>query len=141
MVYSQLFDLPVFNRQIRKRGVGKDFSGLSPKGPLIFIDKKKNELSLDSRDQEATMARKGGLSSIFYRETCGMKVTGGQFVKSGTVLTRCGDRWKPGLNVRGRMHLTAACDGEVFFTKKRGSYKSAVTYINIRPPEEKAKKA
>lgn len=87
------------------------------------------------------MARKGGLSSKFYRETAGIKVTGGQVVKAGTVLTREGDRWKPGLNVLGRMHLTAACDGEVYFTKKSGSYKRAVTYVNIRPPKETAKKS
>jgi len=86
------------------------------------------------------MARKGGLSSIFYRETRGIKVTGGQFVKSGTVLTRQGDRWKPGLNVIGRMHLTASCDGEVYFTTKRGTYKKAVTFVNVRPQEDTAKK-
>ena len=86
------------------------------------------------------MARKGGLSSIFYRETSGIKVSGGQMVKAGTIITRRGDRWKPGLNVLGRMHLTAACDGEVFFTKKRGHYKRAVTYVNIRPQLAEAKK-
>ena len=62
-----------------------------------------------------------------------MKVSGGQNVKSGTMLTRDGDKWKPGLNVTGRMHLTAVCDGEVYFTKKKGNYNLAVTYINIRP--------
>ena len=81
------------------------------------------------------MARKGGLSSKFYRETRGVKVSGGQVVPAGTLLTREGNRWKPGQNVIGRMHLTAACAGEVFFTKKRGTYKRAVTYIHIRPQE------
>lgn len=79
------------------------------------------------------MARKGGITSKFYRETRGVKVSGGQVVTAGTVLTREGDRWKPGINVAGRMHLTAACDGEVYFQKKRGHYKKTVTYVNIRP--------
>jgi ribosomal protein L27 len=87
------------------------------------------------------MAKVGGLTTKFYRETKGMKVSGGQVVKAGTMLTREGDKWKPGLNVIGQMHLTAACEGEVYFTKKRGSYKRAVTYIHIRPLSEiKAKK-
>ncbi|MDP2653606.1 MAG: 50S ribosomal protein L27 [Candidatus Omnitrophota bacterium] len=85
------------------------------------------------------MARKGGITSKFYRETRGVKVSGGQFVTTGTVLTREGDRWKPGINVMGRMHLTAACDGEVYFTKKRGNYKKAVTYIHVRPVVQKKK--
>ena len=83
------------------------------------------------------MARKGGLTHKFYRETAGIKVSGGQFVTSGTMLTRQGDRWKPGINVLGRMHLTAACDGEVYFSKKRGNYRKAVTLIHIRPVVKK----
>ena len=83
------------------------------------------------------MAKKGGLSSKFYRETRGVKVSGGQPVKSGTVLTRQGSRWKPGLNVIGQMHLTASCDGEVYFTKKKNQYNKATTYIHIRPVDDK----
>lgn len=79
------------------------------------------------------MARRGGLTKKFYRETRGVKVSGGQQIKSGTMLTRRGDKWKPGLNVTGRMHLTAVCDGEVYFTKKRGGYNQSVTVINVRP--------
>lgn len=83
------------------------------------------------------MARKGGITSKFYRETRGMKVSGGQFVKAGTMITREGDKWKAGQNVVGRMHLTAVCDGEVYFTKKRGQYKVAVTYVHVRPAADK----
>lgn len=89
------------------------------------------------------MSKVGGITSKFYRETRGMKVSGGQWVKAGTVLTRNGDRWKAGLNVTGRMHLTALCDGEVFFRRKKGNYKKEVTFINVRPKqaaEPKAKK-
>ena len=79
------------------------------------------------------MTKIGGTTKKFYRETHGIKVSGGQKIKAGTVLTREGDQWKPGLNVIGRTKLTAACDGEVYFTKKRGNYKRTVTYVNIRP--------
>lgn len=79
------------------------------------------------------MTKIGGTTKKFYRETRGMKVSGGQFVRSGTVLTREGHRWQPGDNVLGRTHLTAACDGEVFFTRKRGNYRRAITLIHVRP--------
>ena len=79
------------------------------------------------------MVRVGGLTKKYYKETKGVKVSGGQTVKCGTMLTRDGDRWKPGANVTGRMHLTAACAGEVYFTKKKGNYRRVVTYINIKP--------
>jgi ribosomal protein L27 len=79
----------------------------------------------------------GGTASKFYRETRGIKVSGGQAVPSGTVLTRRGDQWRPGLNVIGMTKLTAACTGEVYFTHKRNRYKKVVTYINIRQKKEK----
>jgi len=79
------------------------------------------------------MVRVGGLTKKYYKETKGVKVSGGQTVKCGTMLTRKGDRWKPGANVTGRMHLTATCDGEVYFTKKKGNYRRVVTTINIKP--------
>ncbi len=82
------------------------------------------------------MSRVGGLTHKYYKETRGVKVSGGQRVKSGTMLTREGHKWKPGINVIGLMHLTAACDGEVYFTRKKGNYKKAVTYIHVRPLSE-----
>jgi ribosomal protein L27 len=84
--------------------------------------------------------RVGGLSHKFYRETAGIKVSGGQKVKEGAVLTREGDQWKPGLNVRGRMHLSSAIEGIVYFTQKRSRDGKRATYVNIRPLEA-AKKA
>ncbi len=86
------------------------------------------------------MSKVGGLTSKFYRETKGMKVSGGQRVKAGTILTREGHKWQRGLHVAGDMHLTAACEGEVYFTKKKNSYKKMVTLVNIRPTEQKAEK-
>ncbi len=86
------------------------------------------------------MSRRGGISSKFYKETHGIKVAGGQKITSGTVLTREGDKWHPGINVIGRTLLTAACDGEVYFTKKRGNYKKAITLVHVRPSPSDSKK-
>ncbi len=77
--------------------------------------------------------RVGGLTSKYYIETRGVKVSGGQVVKSGTVLTRQGHKWKPGLNVVGLAHLTAGCEGEVYFTRKKNRYNRVITCINIKP--------
>ena len=76
--------------------------------------------------------RVGGITSKYYSETRGVKVSGGQKVKAGTVLTRQGNIWKQGLNVIGRASLTAACDGEVYFTRKKNSYNKVITLINIK---------
>ena len=85
------------------------------------------------------MSRLGHTTHKYYVETRGIKVSGGQTVKSGTILTRQGHKWQPGINVIGRMHLTAGCEGEVYFTKKKNTYRRVVTYINIRPVAVKAK--
>ncbi|MCR4337788.1 MAG: bL27 family ribosomal protein [Candidatus Omnitrophica bacterium] len=77
--------------------------------------------------------RVGGKTSKFYRETRGIKVSGGQFVKAGSVLTREGNQWKPGKNVTGRMHLNALCDGDVYFTRKRTNANKVITYVNVQP--------
>lgn len=77
--------------------------------------------------------RVGGISSKYYWETAGIKVSGGQKVKAGTILTRQGNQWKPGLNVIGKDSLTAAVEGEVYFTRKKNSYNRVVTFINIKP--------
>ncbi|NLE65314.1 MAG: 50S ribosomal protein L27 [Elusimicrobia bacterium] len=84
--------------------------------------------------------RVGGKSHKMYAETCGVKVAGGQKVRAGTVLTRQGDKWRPGINVMGKMHLTAACDDEVYFTRKRNNKNSGRidTLVNIRPVAAKA---
>ena len=76
--------------------------------------------------------RVGGITSKYYAETRGIKVSGGQKVKSGTVLTRQGNRWHAGLNVIGLSHLTAACDGEVYFTRKKNRYNRVITIVNVK---------
>lgn len=82
------------------------------------------------------MTKVGGTSSKFYKETRGLKVTGGQSVKAGSVLTRQGHKWNPGINVAGQMHLTAVCEGEVYFTRKKNRYNKIVTCVNVRPVEK-----
>jgi ribosomal protein L27 len=79
------------------------------------------------------MSRLGHTTHKYYKETRGVKVSGGQNVKAGTVLTRQGHKWKPGHNVIGLNHLTAGCDGEVYFTKTKNRFKKVVTYIHIKP--------
>ena len=76
--------------------------------------------------------RVGGISSKYYCETAGIKVSGGQKVKSGTILTRQGNQWKRGLNVIGRNSLTAARDGEVYFTRRKNGSNKVITLINIK---------
>jgi ribosomal protein L27 len=78
----------------------------------------------------------GGLSHKHYKETVGLKVSGGQKIKSGTILTREGDRWKPGLNVHGAIKLSAACAGEVYFTRKRNRSGKILTVVNIRKVDD-----
>jgi len=77
----------------------------------------------------------GGITHKHYAETKGLKVSGGQVVKRGTILTREGDKWRPGLNVGGKNTLCALCDGTVYFTTRRGTYKTRKkhTVINIKP--------
>jgi ribosomal protein L27 len=77
--------------------------------------------------------RVGGVTSKYYWETRGIKVSGGQKVKAGRILTRQGNRWKPGLNVIGRSALTAACDGEVYFTRRKNGSNKVITLVNIKP--------
>ena len=83
--------------------------------------------------------RRGGLSHINYRETKGMKASGGQFVKKGEILTRQGDKWRAGINTRGKATVYALCDGTVYFKKRKGTYhkNKTSTVINIKKVEKK----
>jgi len=78
------------------------------------------------------MAGKGGLSHKYYCETRGLKVTAGQKVNTGAILTRQGDKWKTGINVGGRTILFALVDGTVYFTKTKGKHNRLITKINIK---------
>lgn len=76
----------------------------------------------------------GGVTHKHYPETKGMKITSGEHVKKGTILTREGNRWKAGLNVGGKATLYALCDGVLYFSTKKGTYRTTkrYTYINIK---------
>ncbi|MBU2541603.1 MAG: 50S ribosomal protein L27 [Candidatus Omnitrophica bacterium] len=83
--------------------------------------------------------RKGGLSHINYKETRGLKVSSGEEVRKGAILTREGGKWKPGIHVGGRGTLYALETGKVYFTKRRATYKTrrTATVINIGKIKEK----
>jgi ribosomal protein L27 len=87
------------------------------------------------------MARRGGLSHINYQEKKGIKVTAGQLVKKGTILTRQGDKWKAGINTGGKTTVYALCDGIVYFKKRKGTYhkKKTFTTVNIKKAEKDKK--
>ena len=72
------------------------------------------------------MARKGGITNKYYKETRGLKASGGQVVPAGTILTRQGHRWQPGINIIGRTSLVAACAGKYISRARR------ITTINQR---------
>lgn len=62
-----------------------------------------------------------------------LKVSGGQLVKAGTILTRGMSNYKAGENVQGRNTLYALCQGKVAFSKKKTSLGKVATFINILP--------
>lgn len=83
------------------------------------------------------MPSRGGASghkkSKQYIDTKGIKVGAGQLVRTGTILTRQGNKWKAGINVGDSGTLYALCEGKVYFTRqKRGSNRKQ-TRINITP--------
>lgn len=84
------------------------------------------------------MSKVGKTTHKYYKETKGLKKSGGQYVKTGTILTRESNKWKAGLNIGGRGTLYALCDGKVFFTRRRGTYRTtkAYTVINIEPSKK-----
>ncbi len=79
----------------------------------------------------------GCRKSKHYPDVKGIKVTDGQIVNAGALLTREGDKWRPGKNVGGLNNLYALCKGRVSFSKKRGHYRKMQTYISIIPAAEK----
>jgi ribosomal protein L27 len=75
----------------------------------------------------------GHIKSKQYVDTKGLKVGAGELVKTGTILTRQGNKWKAGNNVGDSGTLYALCNGKVYFTKRRGSLHRTQTYINVMP--------
>jgi len=90
----------------------------------------------------STGGASGHIKSKHYLDTKGIKVAEGEFVKTGTILTRQGNKWKAGINVGDSGTLFALCNGKVYFTRRKGSFNKKRTYINIEPakqPQAKAK--
>ena len=69
-----------------------------------------------------------------------MKVSCGMLVKTGQILERGMNTYKPGLNTKGLGTIFAACSGKVFFTRKKTSHGKFRTYINVAPAAEIAAK-
>ncbi len=60
-----------------------------------------------------------------------LKVSNGQFVKTGQILVRGVPLYKGGVNVKGLGTMHAICCGKVYFTKKKTSHGKTRTFINV----------
>ena len=79
------------------------------------------------------MSKKGGISHINYKETKGLKISAGEIVKAGTILTREGGKWKAGINTAGINTIYALRRGKVYFTRRKPAprAKKVYSFINI----------
>jgi ribosomal protein L27 len=66
-----------------------------------------------------------------------VKVSSGQFVKTGEILVRGVPVYKVGANVKGLGTMHALCCGKVYFTKKKTSHGKIRTFINVAPQSDK----
>lgn len=66
-----------------------------------------------------------------------IKVSNGEFVKTGQILVRGVPSYKAGANVKGLDTLHALYCGKVYFSKKKTSHGKVRTFINIAPITEK----
>lgn len=69
-----------------------------------------------------------------------LKVSNGQTVKTGQILSKGIDTYKVGHNVKGLGTLFALCPGKVYFTRKKTSHGKVRTLINIEAIAEKSAK-
>ena len=81
----------------------------------------------------STGGASGHKKSKQYIDTKGIKVGAGQLVRTGTILTRQGNKWKAGINVGDSGTLYALCEGKVYFTRRKESQNRRQTRINILP--------
>lgn len=73
----------------------------------------------------------GGFSTP-KKDIC-IKVSSGQRVKTGEILSRGVSTYKPGKNVGGLNTLYALCPGEIAFSRKKTNSGKARTFINVIP--------
>lgn len=69
-----------------------------------------------------------------------VKISGGELVKTGQILSRGIASYKAGTNVKGEATLYALCPGKVYFSRKKTSHGKVRTFINIVPQAEKPSK-
>jgi len=67
-----------------------------------------------------------------------LKVSNGQTVKTGQILSKGIDTYKAGHNTKGLDTLFALCPGEVYFTRKKTSHGKVRTFINIATQADKS---
>ena len=60
-----------------------------------------------------------------------LKASGGQLVKTGQILVRGINTYKPGINVKGSGTLFALCAGKVYFSRKKTPHGKFRTFINV----------
>lgn len=67
------------------------------------------------------------------KKDTGLKVTGGQTVKTGQILARNISAYKAGKNVKGIDTLFALCSGTIAFSRKKTPHGRFKTFINVLP--------
>ncbi len=69
-----------------------------------------------------------------------MKVSNGQTVKTGQILSKGIDTYKAGHNVKGLGTLFALYPGKVYFTRRKTSHGKVRTLINVEAIPQKSDK-
>ena len=69
-----------------------------------------------------------------------LKVSSGETVKTGQILSRGLNTYKAGHNIKGLDTLHALCPGKVYFTRKKTGHGKIRTFINIEAIAEKSAK-
>jgi len=67
-----------------------------------------------------------------------LKVSQGQPVTTGKILSRGINTFKAGINAQGLGAIHALCNGTVYFTKKKTPHGKVRTYINVKPASSTA---
>jgi len=62
-----------------------------------------------------------------------LKVSAGQPVKTGQILSRHINSYKVGKNVKGKGTIFSLCPGTVYFTRKKTPHGKMRTFINVMP--------
>lgn len=68
-----------------------------------------------------------------------LKVSEGQCVKVGTILSRHINKYKAGKNTRGEGSIFALVEGIVHFTRKKTPHGKFRTFVNVMPKKDKSK--